>query len=61
MLTCGVMVMLTCGVMVVLTCVVVQKYMRRRKYRVHAAFLSATMINAIDAPVEFEVSIGKSH
>ncbi|XP_076460960.1 myoferlin-like isoform X2 [Babylonia areolata] len=36
----------------------VQKYMRRRKYRIHAAFLSATMISAIDAPVEFEVSIG---
>jgi len=25
----------------------------------HAAFLNATMISAIDAPVEFEVSIGK--
>ncbi|XP_076439100.1 myoferlin-like [Babylonia areolata] len=36
----------------------VQKYMRRRKYRVHAAFLSATMISATEAPVEFEVSIG---
>ncbi|XP_025096654.1 myoferlin-like isoform X4 [Pomacea canaliculata] len=36
----------------------VQKYMRRRKYRVHAAFLDATMISAIDAPVEFEISIG---
>ncbi|XP_070210966.1 myoferlin-like isoform X3 [Littorina saxatilis] len=36
----------------------VQKYMRRRKYRVHAAFLTATMISAIDAPVEFEISIG---
>nr|KAG5693813.1 hypothetical protein BaRGS_004421 [Batillaria attramentaria] len=36
----------------------VQKFMRRRKYRVHAAFLQATMISAIDAPVEFEVSIG---
>ena len=39
--------------------VTVQKYMRRRKYRIHAAFLSATMISAIDAPVEFEVSIGE--
>ena len=38
---------------------IVQKYMRRRKYRIHAAFLSATMISAIDAPVEFEVSIGE--
>lgn len=33
--------------------------MRRRKYRLHAAFLSATMISSIDAPVEFEVSIGE--
>ncbi|KAK6186023.1 hypothetical protein SNE40_008141 [Patella caerulea] len=36
----------------------VQKFMRRRKYRLHAAFLNATMVNAIDAPIEFEVSIG---
>ncbi|XP_013388295.1 dysferlin-like isoform X2 [Lingula anatina] len=36
----------------------VQKYMRRRKFKLHVAFLSATMINATDAPVEFEVSIG---
>ncbi|XP_056005341.1 myoferlin-like isoform X17 [Ostrea edulis] len=36
----------------------VQKFMRRRKYKLHAAFLNATMVNAIDAPVEFEVSIG---
>jgi hypothetical protein len=33
--------------------------MRRRKYKLHAAFLNATMVNAIDAPVEFEVSIGE--
>lgn len=33
--------------------------MRRRKYKLHAAFLNATMVSAIDAPVEFEVSIGK--
>ena len=32
--------------------------MRRRKYRLHAAFLNATMISAVDAPVEFELSIG---
>ncbi|KAL5022080.1 hypothetical protein ScPMuIL_001235 [Solemya velum] len=36
----------------------VQKFLRRRKYKLHAAFLNATMIDAIDAPVEFEVSIG---
>lgn len=36
----------------------VQKYMRRRKYKLHASFYSANMISAIDAPVEFEVSIG---
>lgn len=36
----------------------VQKFMRRRKYKLHAAFLNATMISAIDAPVEFELSIG---
>ena len=33
--------------------------MRRRKYKLHAAFMNATMISAIDAPVEFEVSIGE--
>lgn len=38
-----------------------QKFMRRRKYKLHAAFLNATMVSAIDAPVEFEVSIGKQH
>ncbi|XP_041370601.1 myoferlin-like isoform X3 [Gigantopelta aegis] len=36
----------------------VQKFMRRRRYRLHAAFQNATMINAVDAPVEFEISIG---
>ncbi|KAK2145131.1 hypothetical protein LSH36_700g01069 [Paralvinella palmiformis] len=36
----------------------VQKFMRRRKYKLHAAFLNATMVTAVDAPVEFEVSIG---
>ncbi|XP_064602895.1 myoferlin-like isoform X2 [Liolophura sinensis] len=36
----------------------VQKFMRRRKYRLHAAFLNATMVSSIDAPVEFEISIG---
>jgi dysferlin len=37
----------------------VQKYQRRRKFKLHAAFLNATMISSIDAPVEFEVSIGE--
>ncbi|GFO37984.1 dysferlin [Plakobranchus ocellatus] len=38
----------------------VQKFMRRRKYRVHAAFLNASLICPAhaDAPIEFEVSIG---
>lgn len=38
----------------------VQKFMRRRKFKLHAAFLNATMVSAIDAPVEFELSIGKT-
>ncbi|XP_055863087.1 myoferlin-like isoform X4 [Biomphalaria glabrata] len=38
----------------------VQKFMRRRKYRVHAAFINASMISSahVDAPIEFEISIG---
>ncbi|PAA77701.1 hypothetical protein BOX15_Mlig001839g4 [Macrostomum lignano] len=36
----------------------VQKFLRRRKYRLHAAFSSASMISEVDAPVEFEISIG---
>ena len=32
--------------------------MRRRNYKLHSTFLNASMISAIDAPVEFEVSIG---
>jgi len=35
-----------------------QKYLRRRQFRLHTAFIDATMISEIDAPVEFEVSIG---
>ncbi|XP_060596464.1 SUN domain-containing protein 2-like [Ruditapes philippinarum] len=35
-----------------------QKYMGKRHFKLHAAFLNATMVSAIDAPVEFEVSIG---
>ncbi|KAL4231637.1 hypothetical protein ACF0H5_009217 [Mactra antiquata] len=36
----------------------VQKFMRKRRYKIHAAFFNATMVSAIDAPVEFEVSMG---
>ncbi|CDS40655.1 myoferlin [Echinococcus multilocularis] len=36
----------------------VTKYMRRRKYVLHAAFFHANMISIDDAPIEFEVSIG---
>ncbi|XP_033126409.1 myoferlin-like isoform X5 [Anneissia japonica] len=36
----------------------VQRYLRRRKYRLYGAFLHATMISEVDAPVEFEISIG---
>jgi myoferlin len=36
----------------------IQKFKRRRKFCLHAAFLNASMISAVDAPVEFEVSIG---
>jgi hypothetical protein len=32
--------------------------MGKRHFKLHAAFLNATMVSAIDAPVEFEVSIG---
>jgi len=35
-----------------------QKYLRRRRFSLHTAFINATMISEIDAPVEFEVSIG---
>ena len=36
----------------------VQKYLRRRKYRLYACFIDATMVSESDDPVEFEVSIG---
>ena len=35
-----------------------QKYLRRRQFRLHSAFINATMISEIDGAVEFEVSIG---
>ncbi|KAM7540290.1 hypothetical protein Aperf_G00000029285 [Anoplocephala perfoliata] len=37
---------------------VVTKFMRRRKYVLHAAFFQANMVSVDDAPIEFEVSIG---
>jgi hypothetical protein len=36
----------------------IQKYLRRRKFRLHTVFMNANMIMSVDAPVEFEVSIG---
>nr|CDS32028.1 myoferlin [Hymenolepis microstoma] len=38
--------------------VTLAKFMRRRKYVLHAAFFQANMISIDDAPIEFEVSIG---
>lgn len=37
----------------------IEPYLRRNKYKLHAAFLDATMISEIEKPVEFEISIGK--
>ena len=36
----------------------VQPFLRRRKYKLYACFMEATMIAIDDSPVEFEVSIG---
>lgn len=36
----------------------VEPYLHRKKYKLHAAFLDATMISEIEKPIEFEVSIG---
>ncbi len=36
----------------------VQPFLRRRKYKLYACFMEATMISVDDNPVEFEVSIG---
>lgn len=38
----------------------VQPFLRRRKYKLYACFMEATMISVDDSPVEFEVSIGMS-
>lgn len=37
----------------------VANFLRRRKYKLFAAFFSATMVHPRDDPVEFEVSIGE--
>lgn len=37
----------------------VQPFLRRRKYKLYACFMEATMIAIDDSPVEFEVSIGE--
>ena len=36
----------------------VQPFQRRRRYRLFVGFLEGTMIHPVDAPVEFEISIG---
>ena len=36
----------------------VEPMLHRKKYKLHAAFLDATMISETDKPIEFEVSIG---
>ena len=36
----------------------IQQFLRRRKYRLFVGFLEASMINPVDGPIEFEVSIG---
>ena len=36
----------------------VQTYLRRRKYKLFASFMSANLISESDGPIEFEVSIG---
>ena len=36
----------------------VEKFRRRRKYHLYAAFINATMISETDRPVEFEVGTG---
>ena len=35
-----------------------QTYLRRRKYKLFACFLEATLVACTDGPVTFEISIG---
>ena len=37
----------------------ITNFLRRRKYRLFAAFFSASMVHPNDSPIEFEVSIGE--
>lgn len=39
----------------------VQPFQRRRRYRLFVGFLEGTMIHPVDAPVEFEISIGEQN
>lgn len=41
-----------------LYCVVTQKFMRKRKFSLFAAFYSATLLQDVDDAIQFEVSIG---
>lgn len=41
-----------------LLCCVIQKFMRKRKFSLFAAFYSATLLQDVDDAVQFEVSIG---
>lgn len=36
----------------------IQKFMRKRKYSLFAAFYSATLLQDVDDAIQFEVSIG---
>ena len=36
-----------------------QQFLRRRKYRTFVGFLEGGMINPVDGPIEFEVTMGK--
>ena len=37
----------------------IMNFLRRRKYKLYAAFFSATLVQPVDAAAEFEVSIGE--
>ena len=55
--------MLGCKGLILFTylfCCALQPYLRRRKFKLFACFLEATMIASTDGPLEFEVSIGWS-